>query len=156
MKQLPNYPASQDNLNQLYRLYAGNPVGKEWCDFCWSDAEIEGITKPPVRNIPAWLAMKLLHETGDHFESIEVYKHYLPRILEALLPPEPEEDLYPLHLFETLKYMQFHSWPPEEQELILSILEKVSVQEYFDMTEDMLEWQQGMAFLRKEDTLPSQ
>lgn len=150
----PRPPELQDTLDRLYALYAEKPSGEEWCDFCWDSAEIEHVTATPVREISADMARKLLWETADHFENADVYKHYLPRILDALAPPDPTEDLFPLHLFEVLKAMRFHAWAPEEQCLIRRFLEDVTPLLQFDLDEDVREWNAGLAFIRDEALLP--
>jgi hypothetical protein len=152
----------QATLDRLYALYADRPTGRRWCDFCWNDAEIGQITVTPVQDISDDMAGKLLHETADHFESSDVYKHYLPRILDALAPPRPAEDCYPLHLFETLEYMRYHSWPRKEQQLVLRFLEELTPLLSFEFEpgrqdeESREEWHAGLAFLRDRTPLPKE
>jgi hypothetical protein len=138
----------QEALDQLYALYAEKPSGEAWCDHCWDSAEVEHVTTTPVREISSDMGRKLLWETADHFESADVYKHYLPRILDALAPPDPTDDLYPLHLFEVLKAMGFNTWAPEEQRLVRRFLEEVTPLLSFDLDEDVQEWNAGLASLR--------
>lgn len=144
----PRPPELQNALDQLYALYAAKPSGAEWCDHCWDSTEVEHVTTTPVREISADMARKLLWEASDHFESADVYKHYLPRILDALAPPDPTDDLYPLHLFEVLKAMDFNTWAPEEQRLVRRFLEEVTPLLSFDLDDDAREWNAGLASLR--------
>jgi hypothetical protein len=147
-------PELQAELDRLYALYAEKPAGDQWCDFCWDSAEIEHVTTTPVREISPDMARKLLWETADHFENVEVYKHYLPRILDALAPPDSTDDLFPLHLFEVLKAMHFHAWALEEQRSVLCFLENVTPLLPFDLDEDVREWNAGLAFIRDGTPLP--
>lgn len=95
------------------------------------------------------MATKLLHEACDHWENSEVYRHFLPRILSVMAPPESKEDLFPLHIFETLHYHQFHDWPVEEKEAVVSFLTAlIGTQELFD-TQDRADWEKGILSLQE-------
>ena len=61
----------------------------------------------PAAKINIDNARALLWESKDHWPSPEVYKRFLPRILEVMAPPETVEDLFPLHLFEVLCQVGF-------------------------------------------------
>ncbi|MEM7165843.1 MAG: hypothetical protein AAF581_10285 [Planctomycetota bacterium] len=97
------------------------------------------LTSASVSGIDDDTARRLLWETGDHWENAKVYRHYLPRILEALAPPQRCEDLYPAHLFETLTYLRFRDWPATEQQMVKDYLRLVAP--VLEMTDqDRHEW----------------
>jgi hypothetical protein len=95
-----------------YRL----PPNVTICGFCYDPEQIEQFRSVPLRQLDLELSRLLSWEASDHFESRDVYKYYLPRILEYLAPPIRGEDIYPEHLFETLKAHDFHSWPAAERD----------------------------------------
>lgn len=96
------------------------------------------------------MARKLLWETEDHWQSIDDYKRYLPRLLQVMGPPEFEEDLYPSHLLEVLNAMGFSSWCKKEKDAVFSYLNLVTPFIYgYDM-EDSLEWTTVMESLEKQ------
>lgn len=77
-------------------------------------------------------------------------------MIEALLPPEEEMTLYPLHLFETLCALGYHHWPSDEAVLVLEALEALpqwSEALLFD-EEDEEEWAAGIAYLSVGAPLP--
>jgi hypothetical protein len=139
--------ANDTNLNSLidalYTMFQGYGAGGDFCTFCYSEEEIQTITNTPVRDISKELGGKLLRETGNHWPSSEVYRHYLPRILEVMGPPNYEEDLYPEHLFETLKYHQFSQWPDHERRLVKDFLVTITPLLTFDK-DAFDEWARGM------------
>ncbi len=131
----------------LYTVFSTYGPGRDFCMFCYSDLEIRTITGTPVHELNADYARKLLWETGDHWQDSDVYRHYLPRILEALGPPESTEDLYPAHLFETLKYHQFEKWPEHERLVVRCFLLVLSEELVFANSADEREWTDGLARL---------
>ena len=130
-------------IDSLYKIFQRYGAGDDFCTFCYSEDEIRTITNTPVRNISNELGGKLLRETGNHWPSSEVYRHYLPRILEVMAPPIYEEDLYPGHLFETLKYHRFSQWPEHEIRLVKKFLVTITPLLKFD-EDDRYEWTRGM------------
>lgn len=135
--------------NRLYEVFARySSPGTSFCNLCYSPEQISYITSVPVASLDAEHGRKLLWEATGHWESADVFRHYLPRILELLGPPWMVDDLYPLHLFETLTEIGFHSWPGHEQEVVIEYLECVrpEVVREFDNV-DRMEWTTGLATL---------
>ena len=130
-------------IDSLYTVFSGYGPGKDFCTFCYTKDEIEAITTLRTREISIELSQKLLWETGNHWSSSEVYRHYLPRILEVMAPPISEEDLYPEHLFETMKYHQISQWPAHERKAIHDFLVTITPLLAFD-EEDQAEWARGV------------
>ncbi len=110
----------------LYATFAPySDPGSSFCSLCYTPAEARRITTSCVSALSPDDARKLLWESWDHWENADIYRHYLPRILAILGPPDLEEDLYPAHVCETLDFMGFHNWLPSEQNAVLSYLEAV-------------------------------
>ena len=147
-------PELRATLDRLYELFRDRPTGDKFCTFCWDRKELEHITTTPVRKISDELARKLLWEAADHWETADVYKHYLPRILEALAPPDAIEDLYPLHLFETLQRLRFKWWPEVEKKALYAFLDAVAPVLDFANDADREEWGRGCALLREPAKAP--
>lgn len=137
----------QQLLDQLYQHFDTHPHVKDFCQFCWSEAEVDYINACPVRELSSGMAQKLLWEASDHWPSVDVYQYYLPRMPEALAPPESLETLYPLHLFEVLKRHQFHSWKAPGKTLVRDICHAVTPIITFMLDEDLDEWQAGLKYL---------
>lgn len=141
---------SKTIVSRMYEVFARyENAGEDFCGFCYSQREIKRITRAPVAALDAELGRKLLWEAADHWESANVYRHYLPRLLELLGPPRNVEDCYTLHLSETLIAMGFRGWPSEEQTAVLNYLEYIAsaLEGRFDH-EDRDEWAAGIASLR--------
>lgn len=136
-------------LGRLYDLFASRPAGNDYCGLCWGPEEVAYLTTTPVQAISDEMAGKLLWETGDHWQNPEVYQHYLPRMLEALAPPGPVDDCYPLHLFETLEYLGFAHWAAVEKEAVYAFLDAVTPVLPFHDAADREEWEQGCARIGK-------
>ena len=142
-------------VRRLYEVFSRySRAGHHFCDFCYSPEEIEQITRTPIAGLDVEHGRKLLWETGDHWESADVYRHYLPRLLELLGPPWFVEDLYPLHLSETLIAIGFRQWPIEERAAVLEYLEYVGpeLEQGFD-DKDRRDWAAGIAALRRPPSL---
>lgn len=120
----------KDKIKLAYSVFKNYAPMNDSCTFCYDQEEIEYYQTQPVQEIEVSRARKLLWETGDHWESSEVFRYYLPRILEILFPPYKEEELYPGHLLETLKYHQFKLWAKPERELVESVFAEAKI--YFD------------------------
>jgi hypothetical protein len=112
--------AAPERLYEVFSRYS-HP-GRDFCDFCYTRDEWNEITRTPVRMLGVELGRKLLWETADHWESPDVYRHYLPRLLEVLGAPWMLEDLYPSHLFETLIALGFHEWSSVEKDAVIEYL----------------------------------
>jgi hypothetical protein len=139
-----------EEVERLYSVFAAYAdVGRDFCAFCNTPEEVQVITQTPLRDLDEEPSRRLLWETADHWESAEVYRHYLPRCLEILGPPWRADDLYPLHVFETLIALGFHGWPGEEQAAIIDYLEHADRdREVPRSREDRQEIAAGIASLR--------
>lgn len=116
-------PAQRDLIEKLYVVFSKYRPEKVFnCKFCHTTEQISYYRKTPVRSIPAEEARIVLWETGDHWESSEAYRHFLPRLLEVMAPPDSVEDMYPTHIMETLLHHDFREWPNEEKDAVLSYL----------------------------------
>jgi hypothetical protein len=119
-------PTIRGAVERLYDIFRRYPPGSDFCTYCYTADEIDYITSTSVRDIDEDTARTLLWETGDHWESADVYRHFVPRILEVLAPPYSVSDIYPGHLFEVLQYHDFSTWPPDEKKAVISFLEAVT------------------------------
>ena len=110
-------PALHAAIEALYAVFAPYPPppASVFCTFCNTEDEIADLVTTALRALGPEPARRLLWETGDHWGGADAYKHYLPRVLEALAPPERCADLYPMHLFEVLAFLQFGTWPAAER-----------------------------------------
>jgi hypothetical protein len=139
----------------LYRTFASYPRPQRVspCTFCWTEKEIEALRSVPLRKIEPELVRQLLWETADHWEDTKAYKHYLPRLLEAMTPSMGIEDLYPRHLFETLLYHGFAEWPGSEKDAVLAFIEELdttlSSVSGLDSDSSQAEWRSAAQELRK-------
>jgi hypothetical protein len=136
--------------DRLYQAFSGYSYpGRDFCDFCYTRDEWNEISRIPVRMLRVELGRKLLWETADHWESADVYRHYLPRLLEILGPPWSVEDLYPSHLFETLIALGFRAWSGVEKDAVIEYLADVGpcVTGLVD-EKDRRDWAAGLAALR--------
>ena len=139
----------QNAIDRLYDVFGDYVSGDDFCDFCYSEDEIKSITKTPLKQINGDLTRKLLWETGEHWQNSQTYRHYLPRILEVLAPPENCDDLYPLHLFETLRFLRFEEWPKKERAIIDDFLHLLTQYRQFESAEDLTEWTSGLNMLQE-------
>ena len=110
-------------IKNIYKAFNGYKYsGRKFCGFCYYEEEIERITSTSIQAIGIEDARRLLFESADHWESAEVYKHYLPRILEILGPPVYMEEMIPGHLMRTLGEFRFNEWLPEEKVAVSAYL----------------------------------
>ncbi len=134
-----------DKLYEQFSIYDGK--GMDFCGFCYSEEEIHYLMSTPTAEINTDKARKLLWEVCDHWGLVVNYKHYIPRLLEVLAPPESQDDLYPLHLFETLEHLKFSTWPAKEREAVMAYLDAVTPYladlDFFD-DESESDWKDGM------------
>jgi hypothetical protein len=68
------------------------------------------------------LTRRLAWESSDHWESTEIYKHYLPAILERISPPNHADSLYPEHFFEALSQHNFQRWERPARDAVIHLL----------------------------------
>jgi hypothetical protein len=115
-------------VHELYAVFETyrRPEREMFCAFCYEDAEIEYFCATELRSIDEEYARRLVWESADHWENSAMYKHYLPRILEALSPPSRIEDIFPEHLFDVLHAHCFHRWPENERMAVLRWVQVVS------------------------------
>ena len=139
----------------LYDTFAPyQNAGRQLCSFCYEPDEWQEIARTPLRVIGIEPARKLLWETADHWENADVYRHYLPRLLEVLLPPALVEPLYPLHPSETLLSLGFRQWTSNERNAVLDYLEAATpFLTWLRDDDDRQEWNRGMDALKREGRL---
>src|SRR5262245_22032414 len=113
-----------DDLYATFRRYAD--AGTSFCGYCYSESELQRIRLTPLGQLSPDDARTLLWEASDHWESADVYRHYLPRILQVMGPPFWEEDLYVEHVFETMLWLGFASWPAEERLAVTAYLSQLA------------------------------
>src|SRR6185369_9305899 len=124
-----------DNMvDDLYAVFARyEDSGSEFCGYCHSEAEIQCIRQVPLRDLSADDARVLIWEPSDHWPSQDVYRHYLPRMLEAMGPPLWVEDMYVEHFFETVRALGFPFWNPIERNAELAPLLKFKASDERDV-----------------------
>jgi hypothetical protein len=139
---MPNHNELVENLYQAFRVYA--PGSAFNCTFCYSADELSYYKTVPIDQLSVEASRAALYETGDHWESSEAYRRFLPRMLEIMGPPYLEEDLYPKHIFETLNYHRFSTWPKTEREAVVAYLKGIrGILSFFDEVDEN-EWDEGM------------
>jgi hypothetical protein len=74
-----------------------------------------------------------------------VYEHDLPRICDALAPPDFVADLYLAHLFEVLTAHGFQAWPDVQRAVVLAFLDVVAEDRTVEDKDDRAEWANGLA-----------
>lgn len=142
------YSAAHPLAEFLYATFAAyEQVDHDFCGQCYSPAEAVRLKDTEPRKLSTADARTLLHETADHWSSSASYRRYLPRILEALAPPESAEPLYPEHFPATLAALGFKSWPADEREAVLRFLAAISPLPSFE-DEDQGEWDAAVRALR--------
>ena len=137
-------------LYDVFSSYAN--AGSVFCGVCYTPEEVKLITETPLSDLDTKTARTLLWETADHWESGDVYRHYLPRLLELLGPPSFLDDLYPLHLFETLVGVGFRRWPEAEREAVIAYLEGIgsAVADAHAFSDaSRLDWAKGITALKQ-------
>jgi hypothetical protein len=137
-------------ITHIYEVFARyDYTGKDFCGFCYTPDEIEYIMHTPINLIDLNHGRKLLWESADHWENADVYRHYLPRLLELMGPPWFLDDMYPLHLLEVLLGLGFHKWPDPERQGVIDYLEsqKPMFKQQFTK-EDFEEWATGFFAVR--------
>lgn len=119
------------------------------CGYCYDPEELEQLNTVPADQLDGDLLRRLNWETADHWDSTDLYKHFLPRILSFIAPPGHEKTMYPGHLFETLAWHRFPSWPAAEHEAVRRYIE--AFLEVLEEREapDRKEWQAAWETLLK-------
>ena len=138
-------PMHSDLIEKLYVIFSTYRPGKVFnCTFCYTLDQLTYYQSTPVRSLPAEEARIALWETGDHWESSEAYRHFLPRMLEVMGPPDSVEDLYPTHILETLVYHDFRHWPNEEKDAVMLYLRGLEGTIAFSDSAEKNEWNTAM------------
>lgn len=123
------------------------PVPGMFCTHCYTADEAAALTTTALRAVSTEQARTLLWETGDHWGSAADYKHYLPRLLEAMAPPEQVEDMYPAHLFEVLAHHDVAGWPAAERRALHGCLTALADHVAFHDPDDEAAWWGAVAAL---------
>ena len=132
-------------ISRLYQVFAMYGPGRAFgCTHCYSEEDLAYYANTPLVEIPIERLKSMLGETGDHWDSAEAYKHFLPRLLEVMGPPHFVEDIYPEHTFETLLFHGFTSWPEAERRVVLDYLRAIENEIDFFDDADRNEWARGM------------
>ncbi len=126
------------------------PADASFCTFCYDETEIAYLRVTDLKAIDGEHARRIAWESADHWDSVDLYKHYLPRILAALAPPDRCDDLYPEHIFEVLNHHQLARWPESEKQVVLHWAQAVGEALALKSTEDAEEWRAATAKLRIE------
>ena len=129
----------EERINQLYVVFSKYPVMNERCSYCYGSEGLEYFQVTPLRQIAPEKIKELLYESWDHWESTEVLKHYLPRMLEVMFPPHSILEMYPSHFLTTLNNHDLCEWLPEEKEPVIELLSECK--EYFE-DYDAVDWQE--------------
>ena len=129
----------EEKFNQLYVLFSKYPVMRERCSYCYGSEGLEYFQETPLRQITPEKTKELLYESWDHWESTEVLKYYLPRMLEIMFPPYSILEMYPGHFLSTLNNHDFCEWLPEEKEIVIELLSECK--KYF-ADYDAVDWQE--------------
>jgi len=132
-------------IDQLYMVFSRyEATDLDVCSACYTVEQIAVLKMVSASHIDTFLARKLLWEAKDHWASSSVYKYFLPRILEVMVPPELEEDLFPTHLIEVLQHFDFASWPSDEKSVVLQFLEHVAPLIHHDV-DDCSEFEEALS-----------
>ena len=132
--------AIEIKLDKLYVVFSKYPVMKERCSYCYGSEGLEYFQVTPLRDLSPEKTKELLYETWDHWESTEVLKYYLPRMLEIMFPPNSVLEMYPGHFLSTLNNHEFSEWSQAEKEAVFEVL--AECKNYFEdyFVEDWQEW----------------
>ncbi len=137
-------------IDALYATFRVYPPFGAVCLTCFDNNERAYFRETPLAKLTAQDGVQLLQESYPHmWDTPDQYRYHLPRILECLAPPERADDLYPLHLAETMHRAGFPTWPDAEREAVLTYLEAVTPHLGFEPTQDLPEWEAGMRALRE-------
>jgi len=132
-------------ISSLYQAFAIYRPGHAFnCTWCYSEDELEYFATTPLVKIPIDRLVPMLHECADHWESTEAFKHFLPRLLEVMGPPHCVEDMYPEHLFQTLLFHGFTTWPEAERNAVLDYLRAIENKINFFDDAELKKWARCM------------
>jgi hypothetical protein len=116
---------SAAEIAQLYSVFARQAASPDgFCTFCHDEARITRWLTTPLRALDDESTRPLLWETADHWPDLDTYKHFLPRMFEAMAAGMAP--LYPAHPFETLNALGFAHWPAEEQAAVRAFCEAMA------------------------------
>jgi hypothetical protein len=137
-----NHKELVECLYQVFRAYGAGSAFS--CTYCYSADELSYYQTVAIDQLSVEASRSALWESGDHWESSEAYRHFLPRMLEIMGPPYMVGDLYTKHIFETLIYQRFSTWPKPERQAVIAYLEGIRRNiSFFDEVEEN-EWDEGM------------
>ena len=140
----PRLPPLRAAVEAAYTAFERYGPGSDFCTFCYTLKEIEYITTTPVRDLNTDISRILLNEVGNHWENADVYRHYLPRLLAVMAPPESQSLYLPSHLAEVLLYHGFRDWPESEREAVLEFIYAVRPFVVLFDEDDRREWYHGL------------
>ena len=140
---MPRSLELQTAIDRLHEAFGRYPASRDMCCTCYTPEEQEFFYATPVREIRGEKAHQLLCESYTHmWTTPEAYKYHVPCILESLAPPDSLDDLYPIHLAQTLHHAGFADWPANERGAVIDYLEIVTpLLGHSD--EDLTEWLAG-------------
>jgi hypothetical protein len=125
------------------------PAHIDLCGFCYTQEELEDLNATPTDKLDGDIVRRLNWETADHWDSTDLYKHFLPLILGYIAPPGHNEVMYPAHLFDTLAWHKFPSWPAGERKAVQRYIEAF-LEVLGELKDpDRKEWQTAWATLLK-------
>ncbi len=111
-----------------FKVYP-RPQNPGFCSYCNTPEELEVLRRTPLEEFDEEMGRQLTWESADHWGSTAVYKHYLPVILQWVAPPRHDEDLFPGHWVEVLKWHGIAAWSAAErgavEEYVRSVLDLV-------------------------------
>ena len=129
-------------IDELYSTFSKYKVGKPFdCGYCHSDEWQQYYIDTPLRELTGQHGYELVTEVADHWANSQIYKHYLPRILELLGPPYLVDDLCPEFIFEKLILNEFHSWEQRERDIIFQYFSFLDNEYPFDC--DKEDWDEA-------------
>lgn len=112
----------------LYVAFSGYPLPEDTmpCSCCHDAGANDLLHAAPLRELQwkqlADYSQNALMVWGD----LDCYKHFLPRIFElVLIAGEWPKTPTPERVFGILRYGQWRTWPPEEQEPVERMLQAV-------------------------------
>lgn len=135
---------------RLYEVFAAypRPPKADFCEHCHGPEDIAYFRTTALQDFDQDHAIRLLYEVWGHWENREVFRHFLPLLLDTLLRREKGHDMYPGHVLETLSGLGFAGWPAAEREAVddcLRVLERVIEAGHPD---DLPEWRSALAEFR--------
>lgn len=115
----------QEIIERTYSVFSKYEKGMPFaCDYCHPEEWQNYYLKTPLKEISGQHGYEMVTEVSDHWTNSDIYRHYLPRILELLGPPNIVDTLCPEFIFNKILDMGFKTWCNEE---------KTVVHEYFQL-----------------------